>query len=217
MLLLALLIAACGGRERELGDCRFRDPLRLVELRDQRLFTLRIARAASEPHALYIATGRSVASTAAPAEALRVDLASGAQTWTDVPFGGMSGRGDEQWVHFGTGERVSPLAPEPIRSGVLRVAFNGTKTTRKAVGPAFGDQRWRLRDVTTYTGDRVVMHGDRVLLEQTLTNFDHVPGTDRNLAVDPEGGFVAAFCQDRRANWIGIYDRSRLGSPKPSK
>jgi hypothetical protein len=197
-LLLALAIAGCGGRPRT-GNCKFHDAVRVIDLQHKSVSMLTVARHVTEPDALYVAIG--------PFQSVRVDLTTGAQTVVEREYGGMSGLDPEGWVYFKSDDPASPVAPPLIRSGMLRVAFVGSKDTRPAIGRGIRHKLVHLTSRTSYTGARVIVLGQRRLLEQDLTNFDYVPGLHHNVAVEPDGKRVACLCRDIKGTWVGVFER----------
>lgn len=213
----AMMLAGCS-REMQRGECRFHDPDRLLVINPQNRITdhLSLARRVGEPNALYLMTGPA-SMDGTVANAIRIDVVTGAETEETISGISQTGGGmPPGWVLFLSDEPISSTAPPLIRRRVLRVDFKGTKTTSPAIGRYFGDSRARVFRKELFTGTRRIVFGQKVLVEQDLTRYDHIPGIIHQAAIEPDGDRIACLCVDT-ATRIGIFTRSRLEAAPQSK
>lgn len=211
----ALLFSSCS-RGMEHGECRFHAPDQLISVTSRIEDTLTFAKRRDDPNALYLIYGAASMDGTVMA-AIRVDLVTGAQSEETFPGWSQTGGGaPEGWVEFASDEPISRTAHPLIRQRVLRVEFKGTKTTTPAIGRDFGESRTRIGSNERYNGTRRIVFGSRVLLEQDLRRYDHVPSIMHTAAVEPDGDRIACVCADT-ATRVGIFHRSRLGAAPQSK
>ena len=210
--LLILLAAASCAQELQRGPCRFHGAERVLKLRWYTVADPALMRRDGDPNAVLLVLASAEDHLRGRIDAIRIDLETGAETETSVPYvkqpdGTFATPGHRR---IATPEHPqSPEAQSFVRDGTLRVELDGHKVSFPAVGPGFANKKIRVVEKERYTGTHRVIYGRQPILEQQLIRYDHVPSLASRIAIDPDGDRMACMCTDD-ATWLAVFRRSAL-------
>jgi len=206
---VTLLIADCS-REYRFGRCIFERPDKLINLktREPRPLLL-IARKNADRNALLFLTDpddehRRIG-------AIRIDLRTGLQSADSMTYDADGRTPSAGYVQFKSAYSSHPL----FATNTIRFAYTGR--TGKIWYPERSiDGRWSIESDERFTGTRRIMFGNRVLVNQAVTNFTPKMPVDWYVAIEPDGDRVVCLCEDTDV-WLGIFSRKKLESAQGSR
>jgi hypothetical protein len=197
--LFALTPIACRG-EAIRGDCRFHEPLKVVQLPAKYYEGLNIARRDAEPETLLYLTG-GLSEDKKTQEVMRVFTGTRQFELEWIPYE----TEPAGYKRFASEDPTHPL----MQNSKIRFEYLGEKS--QVVVPISDiDGRLSIENRDHFTGTRRLMYGSRPLLEQDLTNWTNLLRVAKFVQIEPDGDRIVLFCSDRSGAKLAVFSRSQL-------
>jgi hypothetical protein len=197
--LFALTPIACRG-EAIRDDCRFHQPLQVVQLPAKYYEGLNIARRDAEPETLLYLTG-GLSEDNKTQEAMRVFTGSRQFELEWIPY-------ELEPVGY---KRFASEYPAHALIQTSKIHFEYLGEKSQVITPISDiDGRLRFENREHFTGTRRLMYGSHPLLEQNLTNWTNLLRVAKFVQIEPDGDRIVLFCSDATGAKLAVFSRSQL-------